>query len=146
MSQPGHGAADWLKRGFDLVFAGAGLFLSAPLWVVLAVAIKTEDGGPVFYRQTRIGRGGRPFPILKFRTLRVKADEVVRPWMVPDGTWVTRVGRLLRRTALDELPQILNIARGDMSVVGPRAMPVDEFEANRVTMPSLEHRLAVRPG
>jgi len=128
------------------LFSSVGLLVSAPLWVVFAVAIKAEDGGPVFYRQTRVGHGGHRFQVLKFRTLRVKADEVVRPWMVPDGTWVTRVGRLLRRTALDELPQILNIARGDMSVVGPRAMPVDEFEANRATMPSLEHRLAVRPG
>jgi lipopolysaccharide/colanic/teichoic acid biosynthesis glycosyltransferase len=137
---------EWAKRGFDLAFSGLGLIVSAPLWLLFAVAIKAEDRGPVFYRQQRVGRDGRPFEVLKFRTLRVRADEVVRPWMVPDSTWVTRVGVLLRRTALDELPQILNIAKGDMSVVGPRAMPVDEFETYRATLPGLPRRLEVRPG
>jgi len=144
--RPALDLSEWMKRGFDVVFSGLGLVLSAPLWVVFAVAIKAEDGGPVFYRQTRMGQDGRPFHVLKFRTLRVKADEVVRPWMVPEGTWVTRVGALLRRTAMDELPQILNILRGDMSVVGPRAMPVDEFETSRTKLPGLARRLDVRPG
>src|SRR5437867_13403584 len=112
----------WLKRGFDVVFAGIGLILSSPLWVLFALAIKAEDGGPVFYRQTRVGQNGHTFQILTFRTLQVNADEVVRPWMVPAQAWVTRVGCVLRRTAMAELPRSLNVVKGDMSWVGPRAM------------------------
>lgn len=136
----------WLKRPLDILLAGLGLLLSAPLWLLFAVAIKLEDRGPVFYGQRRVGRNTRKFAILKFRTLVQNADQVVRPWQNPDRAMVTRVGSLLRRTALDELPQLWNILVGDMSFVGPRAMPVDEFERFRVTHPRLAERFDARPG
>ena len=135
-----------IKRSFDVVLAAMGLVASSPLWALFAIAVKLEDGGPVFYRQMRVGRNGRVFPVLKFRTLLQDADKSVRPWMAPGEEWVTRTGVFLRRTALDELPQILNILKGDMSFVGPRAMPVSEFEGFRDKVPGLARRLQVRPG
>lgn len=135
-----------IKRSFDFVLAALGLAVSTPLWALFAIAVKLEDGGPVFYRQMRVGQNGRVFPVLKFRTLHQNADKSVRPWMAPGEEWVTRVGVFLRRTALDELPQILNILSGDMSFVGPRAMPVSEFESFKETVPGLSRRLQVRPG
>ena len=135
-----------MKRGLDFVLAATGVVVSAPLWVLFAIAVKLEDGGPIFYRQVRVGRNARAFAVLKFRTLRPDADKSVRPWMAPGHEWVTRVGIFLRRTALDELPQILNILKGDMSFVGPRAMPAIEFESFKETVPGLSRRLDVRPG
>ena len=135
-----------MKRAFDVVLALGGLIASAPLWAFFAITVKLEDGGPVFYRQMRVGRGGRTFPVLKFRTLHPGADKSVRPWMAPGEQWVTRVGAFLRRTALDELPQILNILKGDMSFVGPRAMPESEFLSFEKNVPGLKRRLEVRPG
>jgi len=99
-----------------------------------------------FYRQRRIGKDGRVFDVLKFRTLLQNADQTVRPWMSPGGQWVTRVGGFLRSTALDELPQLLNILKGEMSFVGPRAMPLDEFEDFKRKISGLEQRLMVLPG
>ncbi len=135
-----------MKRGFDFVLAALGLAISAPLWALFAIGVKLEDGGPIFYRQMRVGQRGRMFPVLKFRTLRQDADKTVRPWMPPGEEWVTRVGTFLRRTAMDELPQILNILKGDMSFVGPRAMPVNEFETFKEKVPGLSRRLEARPG
>jgi len=135
-----------MKRVFDFALAALGLAMSAPLWALFAIAVKLEDGGPVFYRQMRVGQKGHVFSVLKFRTLRRDADKTVRPWMAPGEEWVTRMGVFLRRTAMDELPQILNILRGDMSFVGPRAMPVSEFEAFKEKIPSLSRRLEARPG
>ncbi len=135
-----------LKRSVDFILAALAIFISAPLWLVFSIAIKLEDGGPVFYRQKRVGKNGKVFTVFKFRTLLQNADQVVRPWMNPDQKWVTRIGGLLRRTALDELPQVLNILSGDMSFVGPRAMPVNEFQSFRGKILGLERRLWVRPG
>jgi lipopolysaccharide/colanic/teichoic acid biosynthesis glycosyltransferase len=134
------------KRTFDFVFSVLALTISLPLWLIFSLAIKIEDGGPVFYPQRRAGKQGKILSILKFRTLFENADQVVRPWTSPGQEWVTRVGRLLRATALDELPQLLNILRGDMSFVGPRAMPIEEFVDFRHKIPGLERRLSVRPG
>ncbi|PYN77232.1 MAG: sugar transferase [Candidatus Rokuibacteriota bacterium] len=135
-----------MKRGLDFILAATGIVVSAPLWVLFAIAVKLEDGGPIFYRQVRVGRNARAFAVLKFRTLHPDADKSVRPWMAPGHEWVTRVGMFLRRTALDELPQILNILKGEMSFVGPRAMPVSEFESFKENVPGLSRRLDVRPG
>lgn len=106
------------KRLFDIVVATAGLFLAWPLLLVAFVAIKLDDGGPAIFRQTRVGREGRPFQILKLRTMRVNAPGL----SVTAGgdPRVTSVGRWLRRTKLDELPQLWNVLMGDMSMVGPR--------------------------
>lgn len=109
-----------LKRGFDIVAAAAALLVAAPLLVSAALAIWLDDAGPVFYRQTRIGRGGRPFRIWKLRTMREDGCPDATRLTVAGDPRITRAGRWLRRVHLDELPQLLNVLVGDMSLVGPR--------------------------
>lgn len=107
-----------LKRAIDASIASAALFLLSPLLAGVALAIVLDDGCPVLFRQTRIGRGGRRFAFLKFRSMRKGTEE--RPSADAATLVVTRVGRLIRRLSIDELPQLWNIVRGDMSLVGPR--------------------------
>lgn len=142
-----------IKRAFDIVFASAGLVVTAPLWLAVPLAIRLDDGGPVFYRQERSGLGGRPFMAWKFRSMIVDAERAGAIQAVQGDRRVTRAGRLLRATAMDELPQLLNILCGDMSVVGPRALRPGEIEAGshgRVepleAVPGFATRAAVRPG
>ena len=143
-----------LKRAFDATLAGAGLILSAPLWAIFAAAIRIEDGGPVFYRQRRVGLGGRTFEALKFRSMRPDAERATGAVQATeDDPRVTRVGRLMRATAMDELPQLVNILRGDMSFVGPRALRPGEIETSSngrlerlEDVPGFERRIRVRPG
>lgn len=135
------------KRAFDLLLASVGLLLSAPLWAVFAAAIKLEDRGPVFFAQPRIGRGGRVFQALKFRTMSPEAEKSLGPtYAVPDDPRVTRVGRLLRATAFDELPQLVNIFLGQMSFVGPRPERPEFVAEISNALPSYERRLQVLPG
>ena len=142
------------KRLFDILLAGAGLLASSPLWLLFAAAIKLEDGGPVFFSQERVGQGGRPFMAMKFRSMRPDAEALSGPVQATeDDPRVTRVGRWMRKTAMDELPQLWNILRGDMSFVGPRALRPGEIEAvtdGRLValedVPGFEHRIRVRPG
>ena len=135
------------KRAFDLLMASVGLVLSAPLWAVFALAIKLEDGGPVFYRQPRVGRGGREFVTLKFRTMSPEAERESGPtYATPHDPRITRVGRLLRATALDELPQLLQIMAGEMSFVGPRPERPEFVRRYKGELPSYEKRLQVAPG
>jgi exopolysaccharide biosynthesis polyprenyl glycosylphosphotransferase len=107
------------KRTFDLVAASVGLLLSAPVFLAAALAVRCSSPGPVFFRQLRIGKDGRPFELLKFRTMLVNSDSDTT-WTVEGDARVTRVGGLLRRTYLDELPQLLNVLWGEMSLIGPR--------------------------
>lgn len=117
------------KRSFDASVAGAGLLLSLPLWAVIAVAVKLEDGGPVFYSQERAGQHGRVFRVYKFRSMIPDAEARVGARQARAGDdRITRVGRWLRATAMDELPQLWSIFRGDMSFVGPRALRPGEIE------------------
>jgi lipopolysaccharide/colanic/teichoic acid biosynthesis glycosyltransferase len=141
------------KRTFDLVVSACGLLASSPLWLVFAAAIKLEDGGPVFFRQDRVGQGGRTFTALKFRSMRPDAESATGAIQSMAGDpRVTRVGRLMRATAMDELPQLWNILRGDMSLVGPRALRPGEIEVESGLLVALEdvpgfaHRMTVRPG
>ena len=141
-----------LKRPLDVVVATIGLVLTAPLWPLLVVAVKVQDGGPVFYSQRRWGRGGTVFTVRKFRTMTVGGNAEVRQAMTNDPR-ITRVGRLLRSTGLDELPQILAILRGDMSLIGPRALAVGEVVTGAdgspvryEDVPGFSERLRVRPG
>src|SRR5438046_7928006 len=109
-----------LKRVFYAAFGSAGLIVSSPLWLVIPIAIKIEDGGPIFYPQDRVGLRGRVFAALKFRSMKPNAEALTGPVQATENDpRVTRVGRLLRATAMDELPQLVNILRGDMSFVGP---------------------------
>ena len=118
-----------IKRAFDCALAGVGLVASAPLWLLLAIAIKLEDGGPVLFRQARVGLGGRTFDALKFRSMVPDAESRTGPVQaIENDPRVTRVGRLMRATAMDELPQLWNIFAGDMSFVGPRPLRPGEVE------------------
>jgi lipopolysaccharide/colanic/teichoic acid biosynthesis glycosyltransferase len=142
-----------MKRAFDVALSGAGLLLSSPLWLIFGAAIKLEDGGPVFYSQERVGFGGRQFHALKFRSMHTDAESGVGAVQaVEDDPRVTRVGRFMRRTAMDELPQLWNIFRGDMSFVGPRALRPGEAEASGDGLVPIDRiagyaaRTAVRPG
>jgi lipopolysaccharide/colanic/teichoic acid biosynthesis glycosyltransferase len=143
-----------VKRGFDLALSGAGLLVSWPVWLAAAAAIKAEDGGPVFYVQERVGRRGRVFRVLKFRSMVPNAEARVGALQASHGDpRITRVGRLLRATALDELPQLWNIFRGDMSFVGPRALRPGEIEVRGdggeerlEDVPGFTSRIRVRPG
>jgi lipopolysaccharide/colanic/teichoic acid biosynthesis glycosyltransferase len=120
-----------MKRAFDMALSGAGLLGSSPLWLLFGLAIKLEDGGPIFYSQERVGLRGRVFNALKFRSMRPDAEAGVGAVQATENDLrVTRVGRLMRATAMDELPQLWNIFRGDMSFVGPRALRPGEAEAD----------------
>ena len=107
-----------MKRVFDVVASAAGLLVLSPVLVLVAITVKVESRGPVLYRHTRIGRGLKPFDVLRFRTMR--ADEPGPHLTVGCDPRVTRIGRLLRHTKLDDLPQLINVLRGEMSLVGPR--------------------------
>jgi lipopolysaccharide/colanic/teichoic acid biosynthesis glycosyltransferase len=141
-----------LKRAFDIALASSMLLFSAPVWLVVAVGIKLEDGGPVFYRQLRWGRNQVRFQVLKFRSMVATSDRDFGVRQATDNDRrVTRIGRVLRATGLDELPQLLNILHGDMSFVGPRALATDERDQNGIRMvyedtPGFARRLQVRPG
>jgi lipopolysaccharide/colanic/teichoic acid biosynthesis glycosyltransferase len=141
------------KRTLDVVLSGAGLVLSAPIWALVSVAIKLEDSGPVFYRQERVGQGGRRFDALKFRSMIPDAESGRAIQAATNDPRVTRIGRIMRATALDELPQLWNIFVGDMSFVGPRALRPQEVEVNGSgellsidQIPGARERHQVRPG
>lgn len=109
-----------VKRGFDVAAAGIGLLAVSPLLALAALLVKLDDGGPVFFGQTRVGRGGHPFTIWKLRTMVPDAESRGRALTVGGDPRITRVGRWLRRFKVDELPQLWNVLRGEMSLVGPR--------------------------
>ncbi|HSW31605.1 MAG TPA: sugar transferase [Longimicrobiales bacterium] len=110
----------WTKRIFDIALSCMGLCLCVPVLLAIAAAIQLDDGGPVLFRQERVGRGGTNFFILKFRTMRADAECVGGQLTVGDDPRTTRLGRWLRKYKLDELPQLVNVLRGEMSLVGPR--------------------------
>lgn len=134
-----------VKRAFDLCVASAAALVALPLVGILAVAIRLE-GAPAFYRQIRIGEGGRCFQILKLRTMRVSDPDGPARWSGVDDDRVTSLGRFLRRTHLDELPQIINVLRGDMSIVGPRPEQPDFVESLESSVAFYSRRHIVRPG
>ena len=144
----------WAKRLFDLFVSGLGLLGSIPLGAIIAVGIKLEDGGPVFYENERVGRGGGPFKSRKFRSMVSDSDDKFGPLQASDGdSRVTRVGRILRATAMDELPQLWNIFKGDMSFVGPRPLVPEEIDVQcpgeiipLEEIPGYEARHQVTPG
>ena len=137
------------KRIFDLVLAAFGFLFFLPLWTLICVGIYLEDGRPILFVQKRVGKGGKEFTAYKFRTIYKRYDDQVAKGVVvhADDRTVTRVGRFLRKTALNELPQLLNILRGDMSFVGPRPEPPEFIAAYEKEVPNLGRmRYQVRPG
>jgi lipopolysaccharide/colanic/teichoic acid biosynthesis glycosyltransferase len=143
-----------IKRSFDCALAGIGLLVSMPIWALLALAIKLEDGGPIFFRQGRVGLDGRVFDALKFRSMIPDAEARTGPVQASEhDPRVTRVGRLMRATAMDELPQLWNIFTGDMSFVGPRPLRPGEVDVRGDgqlipldQIPGYAARHSVRPG
>jgi lipopolysaccharide/colanic/teichoic acid biosynthesis glycosyltransferase len=142
------------KRALDVALSLTGLIGSSPLWLIFALLIKLEDGGPVFYRQPRVGQWGRVFDALKFRSMRPDAEAVTGAVQAGENDpRVTRIGRFMRATAMDELPQLWNILAGDMSFVGPRALRPGEIDSaadGRIVhleeIPGYAQRITVRPG
>ena len=147
-----------VSRAAEVSLCFAAVLALAPLMLFVAALVHLQDGGPVIFRQRRIGRGGRPFSCLKFRTMAVNAEQILNDVLRSSpqrrGEWerehklrndprVTRLGAFLRRTSIDELPQLLNVLRGEMSLVGPR--PIVEAEINRYG-PRFKYYAAVRPG
>ena len=133
-----------MNRAADVALAGLGLVVTSPLLVAAGLAVKLEDGGPVLFRQTRVGKDGKDFELLKLRSMVVDAERTGAGHAVDRGDRrITRVGRLLRRTSIDELPQLWNIVRGDMSVIGPR--PTLRYQVERYSERQ-RRRLDVRPG
>jgi lipopolysaccharide/colanic/teichoic acid biosynthesis glycosyltransferase len=133
-----------LNRPLDIVGAGAALVLSSPVMGIAALAVKLEDGGPVFYRQRRVGKDGGEFELLKLRTMVVDAERQGAGYAVDRGDpRITRSGRILRRLSVDELPQLWNVLRGEMSLIGPR--PTLRYQVERYTERQ-RRRLDVKPG
>ena len=142
---------DWYKRSFDLAVLAAAHIALLPvfllLWTLVPLAIWIEDRGPVFYTQKRLGRNGRLLRLFKFRSMVPGAETHTGPvWATENDPRVTRVGRFLRATALDELPQVINLWRGDLSLVGPRPERPELYEEFAKEAPGFHRRLEVRPG
>lgn len=138
---------DAASRILDIVLATVLLLFAAPILIAVAIAVVLDDGFPVFYRQERVGRGGRPFRVIKFRSMRKDAESLSGPvWAQAEDPRVTRVGRVLRRYRLDELPQLWNVLVGDMALVGPRPERPHFCEKLRGEVPLFELRTIVRPG
>ena len=133
-----------MNRAADLAIAGGALLVASPVLALAALAIKLEDGGPVLYRQTRVGRDGVDFELFKMRTMVVDAETMGAGLAVNHGdSRITRAGRVLRKLSLDELPQLWNVVRGEMSVIGPRPTlryQVEQYDERQ------RHRLGVKPG
>lgn len=147
------------KRVIDIVLAAVGVAVLTPLWLVVALLIRISDHGPAFFKQTRVGKNGQPFTMYKFRTMRVDAEQVKASleaanradvgagnsvmFKMRDDPRVTRVGRVLRKTSIDELPQLFNVIKGDMSLVGPRPPLPSEVATYE---PHVMGKFSVRPG
>src|SRR5262249_2250458 len=136
-----------VKRAMDIVLSLTGLIILAPLLLVIAALIKLTSKGPVFYRQERCGLNGKPFQMLKFRSMRVDAEaKTGAVWAQKDDPRRTRLGTFLRKTSLDELPQLINVLKGDMSLVGPRPERPVFIQQFSKTIPSYNARHAVKAG
>ena len=140
----GSGGGDALNRAADVALAGTALVVTSPLLGLAALAVKLEDRGPVLYKQTRVGKDGADFELLKLRTMVVGAETMGAGYAVDEGdSRITRAGRLLRRLSLDELPQLWNVVQGEMSLIGPR--PTLRYQVARYTARQ-SRRLEVKPG
>jgi lipopolysaccharide/colanic/teichoic acid biosynthesis glycosyltransferase len=133
-----------VRRAFDVIVAATALTVVSPFLLVAVVAIRVESHGSALYRQRRVGRDGRPFDVIKLRTMVTGAEGMGAGLAISEGdTRITRVGRLLRRTSLDEVPNLINVLRGDMAIIGPR--PTVPVQVDRYTERQRE-RLAIKPG
>ncbi len=139
-------AQDPLKRAMDIVVAGGALLFFAPLLALIAVLIKLESPGPVLFRQARGGLNGQTFTIFKFRSMRCQENGAKVVQAKRDDDRITTIGRLIRKTSIDELPQLLNVLKGDMSIVGPRPHALAHDEQYGAVIPNYHLRFRTRPG
>ncbi|HMM32240.1 MAG TPA: exopolysaccharide biosynthesis polyprenyl glycosylphosphotransferase, partial [Clostridia bacterium] len=136
-----------MKRAVDLILAGVGLIVLSPLLLIVAIAIKCEDGGKVFYKQERLTLDGKVFTIIKFRSMREDAEKGGQAQLAQkNDARVTRVGHVIRMLRIDELPQLINVLKGEMSVVGPRPERPELFEKICENFPQFRYRLKVKAG
>lgn len=137
---------DRIKRVMDIVLTLIGLIIAIPLMIIFGIAIKLESKGPVLYRQERVGKNGKVYTLYKLRSMYENAEENGAQWAEKDDPRVTKVGKFIRKTRIDELPQLFNILKGDMSIVGPRPeRPIFTYEFNE-KIPGFVNRLQVKPG
>ena len=137
--------AEILKRAMDIIISGLGLLITSPLLLITAIAIKLDDGGDVFYHQNRATYGGRVFQIVKFRSMRQEVGDIHRS-VTSDDDRITRVGHVIRKFRIDELPQLWNVLKGDMSIVGPRPEMLENVEKYTEELPQFSYRLRVKAG
>ncbi|MCS1352246.1 sugar transferase [Mechercharimyces sp. CAU 1602] len=137
---------DVWKRSLELVFSISFLILTLPVLLITALLIKLESRGPVLYKQERVGLDGKPFSIVKFRSMRTDAEKNGPQWAAKNDPRVTRIGRFIRKTRIDEVPQLLNILRGEMSLIGPRPERDVFIERFSEEIPDFRKRLLVKPG
>ena len=133
-----------MKRIFDLIVAFFGLVFTVPLFLIIVFLIKSDSPGPIFYRAQRAGHFGKPFTMFKFRTMVINADKIGGPSTSADDPRLTKIGRKLRKYKLDELPQLINVFKGEMSIVGPRPEVVSEIDTYDPLIK--EKILSVKPG
>ncbi|SFS33759.1 sugar transferase [Marininema halotolerans] len=144
-----NGKSGWyplVKRGLEIAFSIGLLLFTLPALVLTAIAIKIESKGPIFYKQERVGLNGRRFHIVKLRSMRTDAEKNGPQWAAKDDPRVTRVGRFIRKTRIDEVPQIINVLQGDMSLIGPRPERHVFTEKFSEEIPGFKQRLLVKPG
>ena len=147
VKRPRRWSSDEIKRATDLLVAWMLIAFAMPLMAIVAIAIKCDSPGPIFYRQERVGLGGRRFTLLKFRSMKADAEADGQPvWAATRDDRVTRLGRLIRLVRIDELPQLFNVVSGDMSMVGPRPERPFFVEQLREIIPSYDERHTVLPG
>ena len=137
---------DMYQRVLDIVLSVIGLLVAIPLMVIFGILIKIEDSGPITYKQERLGKGGKKFYIYKLRSMRIDAEKFGAKWAEKDDPRITKVGKFIRKTRIDEIPQLFNILKGDMSIIGPRPERPSFTEAFNQEIPGFINRLAVKPG
>ncbi|MDY2795328.1 MAG: sugar transferase [Peptostreptococcus porci] len=137
---------DLYQRFFDILLSFVGLLIGVPIILIFGMLIKIEDRGPILYKQERLGKHGREFYVYKLRSMRTDAEKFGAQWAEKDDPRITKVGKFIRKTRIDEIPQLINILKGDMGIIGPRperSVFTKEFEE---TFPNFVYRLAIKPG
>ena len=137
---------DFYQRVLNIILSLIGLAIGIPLVIIFGIRIKIEDNGPITYKQERLGKGGKRFYIYKLRSMRTDAEKFGAQWAEKDDSRITKVGRFIRKTRIDEIPQLFNILKGDMSLIGPRPERPQFTEQFNREIPGFINRLAVKPG
>lgn len=137
---------DFYQRVLNILLSLIGLAIGIPLIIIFGIRIKIEDNGPITYKQERLGKGGKRFYIYKLRSMRTDAEKFGAQWAEKDDPRITKVGRFIRKTRIDEIPQLFNILKGDMSLIGPRPERPQFTEQFNREIPGFINRLAVKPG